>query len=749
MKKLIIFLLTSLLLLPTMGALFADDLSFNSFEEAEAAAQKRSAEYNKKMDEHLKKVNEDWEKQQKDLGESGASPDITDITSSSDGEKSSNNEASGKMEDAVNSSVNNLKDTMINSAAPNTTGFAGGGAGYQWKVKFKNGKYVLSDSYNEAAFGTGDKKDKDPEPKPPEPADEGSGADDDSDSAIASKPTSDPSEPASDVTPTTETTAGGDPATPATSDVASKGDAPSTGGDSKPTGTPPAKSEKPAEKATPGIDPAPTKLPEPAIRMVIQHPTDFSEEVFSSNADGKESLEYALNKFKIPEDTRVKISLELSNDVNPEDVSLIVTDEEGEGRPVSSTKMKNYRHMFRVPSNDNYSAKVVINDKSAPGSGKRQLMKVKIPVVKVEFDSRTIDGQRQKKGTGDPSNSAGTTSHSGSDGNYSHSSFGKPQQVDLSDMYNDAGNSSSGSSNNSSRGSEFGSSGDGQNSNGSSSGSQYASNSGSSGSSSSGNDISNRYGDDGNSEANLDNNSDQANETGDDFNENSTNSQGSQGSQGSQNNSEAGSALTNGGSSSNSGGSSNDGSSYGSSSSSNGNSASSNYGDNDGSESEEDSNDSSMESTRNRAGTPDGSGSGTGGDNENGRGLDGTKVASLGGNQGKTDKDEQDPFIMALSMQAISKKIYQSFDFIDEQSPVSASIPSGTEVTFSMSFDSSVDPESVRIVLNDGANAVKGDLKTWGDAFAYVFDKPAEAYFQINGKSEKGAFSYRLNIPIK
>jgi hypothetical protein len=104
---------------------------------------------------------------------------------------------------------------------------------------------------------------------------------------------------------------------------------------------------------------------------------------------------------------------------------------------------------------------------------------------------------------------------------------------------------------------------------------------------------------------------------------------------------------------------------------------------------------------------------------------------------------------MGLSMQAVSKNIYQSFDFIEESNPKSTSIPAGTEVTFSMSFASGVDPDSVSIVLNDGKGSVRGDLKTWGEAFAYVFAKPAEAFFQISGKKDKQSFNYRLTIPVK
>ncbi|MEW6708928.1 MAG: hypothetical protein AB1403_03825 [Candidatus Riflebacteria bacterium] len=445
MKKIYFLILSALLVLSCSNLILADDIEFSSFEEAEAAAKRRAAEYQKKMDEHLKQVQSDWEKQQKDLGESGASPDITKITSSSDGNKSSDTDAQKNMENAVNSSVNKMKDMMVTSATPNTTGFAGGGAGYQWSVKFKNGKYVLSDSYNEAAFGTGDKKEKDPEPEPAEPEAEGSDEDEDSatDTTVAVKPdsSSDPAEPSEP----SSGSSSGSPSSPADSGSTGKTDpAKPADSDAKPdaTGSTPEKPGKPEEKPLPGIDPAPTKLPDPAVRMVIQHPTDFSEEVFPTNTNNEAPVEFSLSRFKIPEDTRVKIALELSKEVDPAKVALVVTDEEGKSAPVVANKTKNYRHLFRVPSEDQYYASVVVNE----GSEQKEIMKVKIPVVKVEFDSRTIDDTRRKQGSEGLTNSA-ATSHSSSDSDYNHSSFGKSQQVDLSDLYTDpqAGSDNGGS----------------------------------------------------------------------------------------------------------------------------------------------------------------------------------------------------------------------------------------------------------------------------------------------------------------
>lgn len=750
MKKYFALVLIGILVLFSPGLVKGADLEFGSFEEAEAAAKKRAEEYQKKMDEHLKQVQSDWEKQQKDLGDSGSSPDITKITSSSDGNKSSDTDAQKKMEDAVNSSVNNMKDMMIKSATPNTTGFAGGGAGYQWSVKFKNGKYILSDSYNEAAFGTGDKKDKDPKPEPADPEKEADGEDDDEDVKVAAKPEApkappaappDSSDPGSDESPA-DSTAPDSSSTSADPDKTTTDGPSSSGSGSATPGT------KVDDKPAPGIDPAPTKLPDPAVRLVIQHPTEFTEEVFASNIDNSDSTEFQLNKFKIPEDTRVKIALELSKEVDPNKVSLVIVDEEGKGAPVPSNKTKNYRHMFRVPSEDQYSAAVIVDE----GSSKKEVLKVKIPVIKMDFDSRTIEDQRRKQGSenlsSSSSSSSSSTSHSSSDGNFSHSSFGKSQQVDLSDLYSDP-SSSSGSSGGNSDGSSDSSSSSTNSSSSSSSGnsSNNQNSSSNSGSSSDSDPDSDTYGHSG---TNASGGSDY-NESDADGSENGQDASDSSQSADKADSSDANlQSKRNGGKSG--GSSSSDGSSSGSSY---GGSADSGYGSSGASSSDEPGDEAADLDGQEYAGLSQGSGKtgssagGQGGDsNSNRPGLSGNTANS--GSESAQNEEENDPFIMALSMQAVSRKIYQSFDFIDETSPISATIPKGTEVTFSMSFSSTVDPESVRIELNDGKGKVAGDLKTWGEAFAYVFDQPAQAYFHVSGKTtQKQNFSYRLNIPVK
>ena len=177
-NTLCLFIIISWSLIPLTQSI-AEDLTFDSFEAAEAAAKKRAEEYQKKMQEHLRNVNDQWEKQQKDLGSDASTPDISKITTRQDSQQTSETEEGRKLEDAVTSSVNKLKDEMISKAGPSSTGFAGGAAGYQWSVKFKNGRYVLSDSYNEAEFTTGKKSSA-----PETPASTGTSTD----QALAPKP---------------------------------------------------------------------------------------------------------------------------------------------------------------------------------------------------------------------------------------------------------------------------------------------------------------------------------------------------------------------------------------------------------------------------------------------------------------------------------------------------------------------------------------------------------------------------------
>lgn len=755
MKRL--FLILMITAIPCVAP--AGDLTFDSFEAAEAAAKKRAAEYQKRMDEHIKNVNENWEKQQKDLGSDSSSPDITKITTRSDGEKSSSNDASQNLENAVNSSVNKLKDQMVSSAGPNSTGFAGGGAGYQWKVKFVNGKYVLSDSYNEAEFGTGKSKPPKPAAQPtPQPESEDSDSDSGS-SAVAAKPSA-------DKPPTSGSTTSGTPAPSSTSGSPAGTAVSSTPSGDKPSATSSTASTAPASPAdkpsSPGLDPAPPNLPPPAIKLVIQHPTDFSEEVFSSNADSASPSDYKLEKFKIPEDTRIKIAVEVSKDINPEDVSLVITDDEGERAPVTSARMKNYRHMFRVPSEDKYSASVLINDKSKPGNYTKKLMQVRIPVTKVDFESRTIDNQRGSRSGGNSSSadmSSASTSSSG--GNYTHSSSHGSQQVDLSDLYSDGSAASTNAGQ--PTGSSYTSGGSGSSYGYHSSGSSGSS--GNEGSYASAGDAYGTSGSDSTSQgqkaysgSNPGKRSSQGSSagTGSRLNPGNQSGSGDSSSDGQDIGSENGEFAANTDSENESGSSYGDSGDYsGSGDSYNTDGASTAYGDHNSSEYGDNTYQENSDVSGANSGATQGGFRIVSARDINVNPSDPAGADAAGKKLPSADTDaiideSPDPFVMALSLRNEKLKIYQSFDFIDQASQISGAIPAGNEIIFNLTLGKKVDPASINIKLFNGTSEHSGNLQTMGESFACVFPAPTTSSFvQLTGKADGQTFIYRLSIPVK
>ncbi len=746
----------------------AEDLEFESFEAAEKAAQVRSSEYDKKMKDHLKEVEDNWEKQQNDIGEN-ETPDVSKISENSSSTSTSDNEAAKSMNTAVNDSINKLKNTMINQATPGSTGFAGGAAGYQWSIKFKDGKYVLSDSYSEADFNTGKEKAASTAATPPTTPTTVVTPD-----APSSTGSTDNTKVAGVPTPTSAPVSSTPASTRVADDTEKSSDSPSPSPAKGSTGSSsPAKPEESPSKASkPKLDIAPTQLPPPAVRMVIQHPTDFSEEIFSSNLNGSSPTSYKLKKFKIPEDTRIKIAVELDESINPQDVSLVITDEEGERAPVTSSKMKNYRHMFRVPSEDKYSAKVVYKD-SNTSAGSRKLMEVNIPVIKVDFDSRTIDSKGSTQRSGNDasmqlSSSAGT---SNSSGNYKHSTFGNSEQVDLSDLYSKPENSTSYNQNNQSQASTN----DGQTGSAhSNSGSQQAVNENSGFSSNSGSNSnldSGSYGSQSNYGSNNNNpnnenssynssnygksyenginqntnsnvssskisNNSQDYETGNDSTADNNNSQADH-----ENGAYTDSNQNNGSYSSNN--SEGDNFNHGSTNSSQVDSSSlqqntsGNY-------------DNNYDETSNSNGSSDSEyamANNVSGSSSSAQQAD---VLTEDSDSENVKKNEENAFIAALSIQAPSESIYQSFNFMDNQTPSLGKITKNTELNFSLNFANNVDRNTVQIEIYDGISKNSGSLDKMGDSFAYKFIQPTEnAYITITGSTTEKRFSYTLKVGVK
>ena len=364
MNKLLLFVLFSSLI----SISYAADIIFDSFEEAQKAAEVREKEFERRMAEHQSQVDGAWEKQKADLGDD-AVYDISKITETRTTEQTSENAENTKLQNSVTNSINELKQQMINTASSNTVGFAGASAAYSWRVEYKNGKYVLSDTYDEAMFVSGASGNK-----------------------------------------TTKTTSGGDSAKTDGSDK-TNGDNPnvnnsnpSTAPDTEPGSVngsgnenesePPAEdlpSEDKVAMVSPDNKPSevnntPVSKPDREVEIRVQHPTTFEEEVFTVT-EGAEPKVLKLNKFAIPEDTRVKISAKANMEVENTTLTMTIIDDEGESEPIDSASMKNYRHLFRIPSQDEYSVNIYVNE---PGKEPKKIMQLALPVTAVDFGSRTI-----------------------------------------------------------------------------------------------------------------------------------------------------------------------------------------------------------------------------------------------------------------------------------------------------------------------------------------------------------------------
>ena len=341
---------------------YADDLIFDSFEEAQKAAEIREKEFEKRMAEHQAQINGAWEKQKSDLGED-TTCDISKITETRTTEQSSESAENTKLQNSVTESINGLKQQMINAANANTVGFAGASAAYSWRVEYKNGKYVLSDTYDEAMFVSGASGNKTPKTDP----DDDSLKTGDTDSAKGDNPNGSDSDSTSLVEVSSEPGEGTNPES-STENLPDENQLAMVSPSDKPS--------------------ANTEISKPdrVVEIRVQHPTTFEEEVFTVT-EGTEPKILKLNKFAIPEDTRVKISAKANMEVENTTLTMTIVDDEGESEPIDSASMKNYRHLFRIPSQDEYSVNIYVNEL---GKQPKKIMQLSLPVTAVDFGSRTI-----------------------------------------------------------------------------------------------------------------------------------------------------------------------------------------------------------------------------------------------------------------------------------------------------------------------------------------------------------------------
>lgn len=378
-KRKAFLLLTGILSLGMTTTVFADDLIFDSFEEAEKAALARGAEYEKRMKEHVATVNNAWEDQKGDIG-TNSNPDLSKITETRHTEQSSESEANTKLQNSVTESINGLKQQMINTATANTVGFAGASAAYSWSVTCKNGKYVLQDTYDQAFFksgASGNTTETTTAPANPYPDD-----DDEPEESASGQNNSNQSDSDSESNDPEKKTGPGsnaDPATDAESDTPNKKN-PADFVEDKPVET---------QVAT---------TPDRVVSITVQHPITFEEATFQVTEDTENpTLKLDKNSFPkgsfIPEDTRVKISAKANIEKENSTLTMTIIDDEGESEPIDAESMRNYRHLFRIPSLDEYSVNIYVNE---VGSEPRKIMQLCIPVVAVDFDTRTIDVNERK-----------------------------------------------------------------------------------------------------------------------------------------------------------------------------------------------------------------------------------------------------------------------------------------------------------------------------------------------------------------
>lgn len=554
-----------------------------------------------------------------------------------------------------------------------------------------------------------------------------------------------PSTPTGKTTPTT--TAKATPGTPGAGKPATPG-APSA-----PT--------TPATPATPGVDPAPPLLPPAEVRLVIQNPITFEEEPFSNNVyptvknPPMRAVRSRLQK-AVPEDTRVRIGLELSEDINPQDVVLTITDSEGQQPPVSPDSYQNYRHMFRIPDDNRYFARVLYKHPQSTDPTPQEVIKVIIPVYKMGFDSRTIDANQGRAGSASERQAGATgataSTYSRGTGSTNASDYADSSQADLSDLYSDPKNPPQIAG----VGDGAGYLGSGQGTTQGAAGQTDAGQAGPDGQTFTGQAGQNaQYGASGQGSEYAD--GARGSRGKDAWSSQAAGSQG--GSQGDRmaaaTSGRSGYGSSGGGSNSGSGGASsafsgrgghagNVGSSGDSAGSSDGSSSASSdsYGNSGAAGGASDADGS--------AGAGSGEGSAQYAAQTDAQGTPGgVQGAQVQSGSVSDDQANNSAYLIGLSMRNEADQKIQSFNFTNDPYPTAQQVKKTSQVSFSVNATANVRRETVNIVVFDGQDKREIPLNSGGEAFVQVFAKPtAEAYVWIYGDTTTDKFSYKLSIPI-
>lgn len=502
---------------------------------------------------------------------------------------------------------------------------------------------------------------------------------------------------------------------------------------------------------SPGVEVAPPRLPPAEVQLVIQNPVDQRENTYPKNVFPDQNLPIIplVDKCSpIPEDTRVKITLDFNKDkIREDDLTLIVTDNEGD-HEVPKDEMRSYRHIFRVPDMDRYSVRVQYKH---PITGEnKEIIRVTIPVYPLDFKNRSIDSGQHRSFNDDSTSgihSIGKTGFSQGKGiqnvaasnyvgvRYDSSSnsegggvIGEGSKTDLTDLYADPMNSMVVST-----GSMSSNSDETSNLNSPNSANAAFDTAGSNGPSEGINRqlLSSEMAKVGNGNQSIHKASHYGTIHESDRTNIDTALSGSNVST-----SHTQNKLNSSSSFSPKGAVMND-------------SHSTSTGGVGRASSEEPRNDLGYGNNFQNDGIDNTT-------NKSIEAADNTMMASAQASSakfgttsdGKTTSDR--PYILSLSVKNPITKLAQSFDFISDPYPTAGTITKNTNLTFSLDFSREVDRNSVNIVIFDGSQKTQIPLSSInGDVFEHLFAYPtAEAYIWIYGNTTKAPFSYKLSIPV-
>ncbi len=568
--------------------------------------------------------------------------------------------------------------------------------------------------------------------------------------APPTKTVSTPSTPATPASP-------GTPGTPG-----STGKAPPSKTASTPPGktgtsktTPPTTTGKEPPKT--GTEIAPPVVEKAPIVLVIQDPISRKDQPFPAAVFPKALVptqNIVAKAEPVPEDTRVKIGLDLDqNKINPQDVDLTIKDNEGEHFVPKETYNTNYRHIFRIPNPDQYTAVVTYKHPLDPNKEQKEIIHVTIPVYKMGFQNRTIDAHQTRTGASTSSGndlSAGTTesgsssggdsasaggssgssssesgsssSSSSSEGSYSGGDSGpiaddSAGRVDVSDLYVNPGDSSVSMAN--------AAAGSGQSGHGSSASSGGSSGS-SGGSAGAAGDSGTPYGSAGSSRS-----SNQDGNTSENIQVANADTSSSGGSGDYLPSGSGGGEGDNAGASGGHEGDSAGGAGAGGTSGEGGPNAQLPAGD-------------GTDQTTNK----DRANEYTPGEHKE---KDPTKLASNGQQGGVTGAEvtTDKPYVLSISLKDNRTNLAQSFDFLTDPVPTASQVGKDSKLSFSVDLSKDVQRESVSVVIFDGKDKTESSLNALGDSFQHQFSQPTNgAFIWISGRTDKAEFSYKVLIPV-